>query len=349
MKNKKLLFILLLLVTAVFSTTLALAQPQAAAQMPGRIVVANRASGSISVISTQTDQLIGTYELPAGDNTPEPMYVVYTRQGSHVFVGDRANNRVVVFNSRDFSVEALIPAGAGIFHMWADPRGTQLWVNNDIDNTITVINPRTLHVITTFDLPADLVAMGGKPHDVILDPQGRYAYVTMLGFAGDSDYLLQYDARTFTELNRAPVGKDPHVSLTAHNNFLYVPAQGSNLVSVFDRRDLTLVDALAIPGAHGAGMPLQGQVFYTTNLSGGGTDGIFAIELRTNTILGSVDTPYAVPHNIALTPAGDKLYVTHSGGTSDKVTVYEIGADALPVLSGEVTVEFNPFGLSYVP
>ena len=82
-------------------------------------------------------------------------------------------------------------------------------------------------------------------------------------------------------------------------------------------------------------MPLSSQVFYTTNLPNGGTDGLMAIDLRTNTILGTTDTPYAVPHNIALTPAADKLYVTHSGGTSDKVTVYEIGADHLPVLVDE--------------
>jgi YVTN family beta-propeller protein len=277
------------------------------------------------------------------------MYVVFTRQGNRVFVGDRANDQVVVFQARDFSVEAVVPTGAGVFHMWADARGTQLWVNNDIDNTLTVINPGTLAVEATIDVPADLVAMGGKPHDVILDPEGNYAYVTMLGFAGDNDYLLQYDAHTFTELNRAPVGKDPHVSLTFHNEFIYVPAQNSDLVSVFNRHMLELVDEINVPGAHGAGMPLNGQVFYTTNLTGGGTDGLFAIDLRTNEVLGTTDTPYAVPHNIALTPTADKLYLTHSGGTSDKVTVYEIGADDLPVLIGEVTVEFNPFGLSYVP
>ena len=38
----------------------------------GEVVVANRGSGSISVISTQTDELIGTIPLPAGDNPPEP-------------------------------------------------------------------------------------------------------------------------------------------------------------------------------------------------------------------------------------------------------------------------------------
>jgi len=349
MKSKKILVILLLFLAMLVPSSLALAQNQADAAARGKIVVANRASGTISVINTQTDKLIGNYDLPEGENDPEPMYVVFTRTGNRVFVGDRANDRVVVFRARDFSVETTLPAGAGVFHMWADARSTQLWVSNDIDNTMTVINPRTLAVEATVDLPADLVAMGGKPHDVILSPEGDYAYVTMLGFTGENDYLVQYDAHTFAEMNRAPVGKDPHVSLTFHNDFIYVPAQNSNIVSVFNRNTLDLVDEIEAPGAHGAGMPLNGQVFYTTNLPGGGTDGLIAIDLRTNTILGTTDTPYAVPHNIALTPAADKLYVTHSGGTSDKVTVYEIGADNLPVLKGEVTVEFNPFGLSYVP
>lgn len=349
MKSKKFLILLLLLLAALFPASLTLAQTQADANAGGKVVVANRASGSISVIDTQTDELLGTYDLPAGENDPEPMYVVFTRTGNRVFVGDRANDQVVVFRARDFSVEDVIPTGEGVFHMWADARGNQLWVNNDIDNTITVINPGTLTVEATIDLPADLVAMGGKPHDVVLGPLGNYAYVTMLGFAGDNDYLVQYDAQTYAEVNRAPVGKDPHVSLTFHNNLIYVPAQNSDLVSVFNRYTLDLVDEITAPGAHGAGMPLSGQVFYTTNLPNGGTDGLMAIDLRTNTILGTTDTPYAVPHNIALTPAADKLYVTHSGGTSDKVTVYEIGADHLPVLVDEVTVGFNPFGLSYVP
>ena len=60
----------------------------------------------------------------------------------------------------------MAPAGRGVFHMWADYRGRQLWVNNDIDKTTTVIDPSTLEVLATVPTPADLVAMGGKPHDV---------------------------------------------------------------------------------------------------------------------------------------------------------------------------------------
>jgi DNA-binding beta-propeller fold protein YncE len=276
------------------------------------------------------------------------MYVTYSKRGNHVFVGDRANNRVVVFDADDYSVVTSIDAGAGVFHMWADALDRQLWVNNDIDNTATVINPRTLSVITTVAMPSDLIAKGYKPHDVILNPSGRFAYVTMVG-PGPFDYLVQFSTRTFMEVNRATVGKDPHVSLTWRNNRLYVPSQNSNVVSVFNRRTLQLVEEISVPGAHGAGMTPNGKVFYTTNLPGGGTDGLFAIDTRTNAVIGSSDTPYPVPHNIVVT-RNNKLFLTHSGATSDKVTIYSVtNQEPVPVLIGEVGVGLNPFGLAYVP
>jgi YVTN family beta-propeller protein len=317
----------------------------------GKIVVANRADGTISIIDSKTDEVVDTVALPAGENPPEPMYVVYSAAKNRVFVGDRGNDRVVVFDAGDFSVEATVEAGAGVFHMWADGRNQQLWVNNDIDNTTTVINPRTLEVIATVPTPADLVAQGGKPHDVILGPFGRLAYVTVVGLPGENDYLVQYNTRTFEEINRAPVGKDPHVSLARQHNQLYVPSQNSNVVIVFNRFTLEEIERIEVPGAHGAGMSPNGNVFYTTNLPGGGTDGLFAIDTRTNSLIGDpVDTPYPVPHNIALTPDGRKLFVTHSGATADKVTVYTVSQhNPVPVYAGEVTVGLNPFGLAFVP
>lgn len=45
-----------------------------------------------------------------------------------------------------------------------------------------------------------------------------------------------------------------------------------------------------------------------------------------------------------------KLFLTHSGGASDKVTIYAVSVeDPNPTLIGEVTVGLNPFGLAYVP
>ncbi len=314
-----------------------------------KIVIANRLSGTISVIDTKTDDVIGTYDLSDDIHTAEPMYVVYNPKNHSVFVGDRANDRVIALNADDFSKKADINTGSGVFHMWADPRGKQLWVNNDIDNSITVIDPSSFTVITTVDIPSDLVNMGGKPHDVVLGPFGQFAYVSIVGFSGDSDYIIQYNTNTFSEVGRVAVGKDPHLSLTRKNQFLYVPCQGSNAVYVINRYSLKIKKILEIPGAHGAGMALNGRTFYTTNLPGGGSEGLWAIDTRKNKIIGSIDSPNPIPHNIALTPNGKKLYITHSGGTADQVSIYTFKRHSrIPVYSKSVTVGLNPFGLTFV-
>ena len=319
--------VLLVLVAALtlFVSLPAAASEQTPGSGAGQVVVANRASGTISVIDAGSDQLVGTYALPTGANTPEPMYVSYVKGSNYVFVGDRANSRVVAFDAADYSVVSTIPAGSGVFHQWADERGSQLWVNNDVDNTVTVIDPQALNVLGS-----------------------RSAAVTMIG-GSVHDWLIQFDTETFTEVNRAQVGLDPHVSLTQRNKLIYVPAQNSSTVTVLDRNDLALVTEIAVPGAHGAAMSPNGKVFYTTNLPGGGNDGLFAIDTRTNAVLGTSSTPFPVPHNLVISK-NDKLFLTHSGGTSDRVTIYDVTtANPIPMLRGDVTVGLNPFGIAYVP
>lgn len=330
-------------------TMLVTGSANAANSSAGEVVVANRASGTISVINADTNQVAMTLALPSGPNAPEPMYVTYSKAADAVIVGDRANSRVVIFDADDYSVVGTINTGAGVFHQWANKQGDQLWVNNDIDNSATVIDPKAMTVLSTVAMPADLVAQGFKPHDVVLDAKGKSAFVTLLGGAAANDWVVKFSTDTFGEVGRAPVGQDPHVSLTQQNKLLYVAAQNSNVVTVLDRDTLEVVTELSVPGAHGAGMARNGKTFYTTNLPGGGVDGIYAIDTKTNTILGSTDTPFPVPHNIVLTK-NDQLFVTHSGGSADKVTVYAVSTpNPVPELTGDITVGLNPFGLAFVP
>jgi DNA-binding beta-propeller fold protein YncE len=342
---------ILLVATLLVGLFPATAQAQTADPSRAKIVVANRGSGSISIIDAKSAMLHETLALPPGENQPEPMYVVYTPAKNRVWVGDRANDRVVAFDANNFSVETIVPVGAGVFHMWADPQNQQLWVVGDRDLTISVVDLKSETVLTSVPIPADLQALGGKPHDTILDPTRNLAFVTVNGVAGPHDYVVQYSTETFEELSRAAVGKDAHLSLARQDNQLYVPCQGSNAVFVLDRESMQILTTIDVPGAHGAGMARDGQVFYTTNLPGGGAQGLFAIDTATNTLLGpATDTPYPVPHNIALTPDSRTLFVTHSGPTADKVTVYSASQqNPLPVFVSEVTVGLNPFGLTYVP
>ena len=74
--------------------------------------------------------------------------------------------------------------------MWASPRCRQLWVVNDVDKVLTVIDTVSLNVVATIPIPADLAVLGGRPHDVITDPTQPFAYVSMLGLSEQWDYVV---------------------------------------------------------------------------------------------------------------------------------------------------------------
>lgn len=314
----------------------------------GKIVVANRGSGTISIIDAESHQLTATVSLPPGANAPEPMYVVNTRFPNRVWVGDRANNQVVVMDGDSFAVVKTVPCGAGVFHMWADAFGQELWVVNDIDKTCTVVDARRMKAVATIPMPEDLVVIGARPHDVVLDPFGFSAYVTMINVNPQFDVIVQFCTWTGEELNRAEVGKDPHVSFNWRTWEVYSPCQNSNAVLVLDACSLNITDQISVPGAHGAVTSPDGKRFYTTNIPGLGVDAVFCIDARSNGLVGMpADTPYTTPHNLALTSDGRKLFVTHSGA-NNKVSVCRIRRDGSPQLMGEVTVGNNPFGLAFV-
>src|SRR5262245_1401807 len=152
-------------------TTLAVDAPASAGLLGQQMVVANRGDASISVIDVATSG-VTTFALPPGANRPEPMYVVYSPVNDLVFVGDRANNRVVAYNARTYDVIAgNIPTLPGVFHMWGNTARDQLWVANDTSRSVSVIDMRTFAILATIATPNDL-GPSAIPHDVILDPSG---------------------------------------------------------------------------------------------------------------------------------------------------------------------------------
>ena len=318
----------------------------------GNIVVANRESGTISVIDVKTDKLLRMVHLPQGPNdaVPEPMYVVNTNSWfeSFVWVGDRANDRVVVFDADTYDVVDVVPCGDGVFHMWAHPWRGQLWVVNDIDNTVTVIDTYDNSVIATIPMPADLIDAGAKPHDVVFGPFGIFAYVSFLNTPDPvNDAVVQFDTFQFQPRRRADVGEDPHLSFNWRTWELYMPCQGSDAIYVLDSITLSEIKVIDAPGAHGAITSRNGKRFYSTNLPGSGTNGVYSVNTRSLEIIGMADTPDSVPHNVALDRRGRKLYVTHSG-PNNTVSVFKIKRNGQFEFVSSIEVGDNPFGLAFV-
>ena len=128
------------------------------------------------------------------------MYVSHDRRTNTVFVGDRANDQIFALDDETYAVTGTIPVGAGVFHQWLNSRPRQLWVVNDGDKTLSVINLNDLSVIITIPIPGDLDADGGKPHDVCV--ADKRAFVSIVGLSGATDAVVQYSTKSFLETGR---------------------------------------------------------------------------------------------------------------------------------------------------
>lgn len=317
----------------------------------GKVVVANRTSGDLTVIDVRTSRVSKTIDLPRKNNRRgEPMYVV--QAGREVLVGDRAHDRVLRYDSRSLRLKGEIGVGKGVFHMWSD--GRQLWVNNDLDNTTSVIDLRRMRVQKTVKMPADLVARGFKPHDVWVGY--GFAWVSLIK-ATEPGFVIQYSTRSFRELRRAEVGIDPHLWLDRWTGLLAVPAQGSNRVDFLSGLSLRRLHRIAAAGSHGVFSPFISRSLFVTNLPGMGKADLYSMALgfgpfQAPKLVATTDTGSPVAHNIATTPFGTRIFVTHSGAMARDVTIYAPNSLFRPDRGlrklGTVKAGLNPFGLAYV-
>src|SRR3989475_8375608 len=82
----------------------------------------------------------------------------------------------------------------------APARDPQLWVSNEVSNTISVIAPRTNTVTAT-------ITVGKRPRGMALSPDGRTVYVAL----GQDDAVGVIDVAKATLTRTIPVGRDPEL------------------------------------------------------------------------------------------------------------------------------------------
>lgn len=295
------------------------------------VVVANRGGASLSVINAKNDKIKHTVSI-AGS---EPMYVVYVPKTDRLYVGDRKQNKVHVLHPGTFKIQRSIAVGNGVFHMWADGKGQHLWVANDVDNTVSVI--------TLADNSVRTLQLDAKPHDVFLTKDGKTAFVSVL-IDGAPDKVYAFDTASLSKTGETAVGEDPHLFFMEGAQQLYVPCQTGG-VYVLNRNLSAAANTIALTGTHGIYGSRDGQFAYVTNLPG---NQLYSLDTSSAALVGSaLNTTVITPHNVVINRKDNKLFVTHSGPTADKVTVYSVSSAGALAQTKVLTAGVNPFGLTY--
>jgi len=208
--------------------------------------------------------------------------LAYSATQNAVFVassggfGDAAGPaQVLRLDPATLAVQQRIPLERKGFGVVLDDANNRLYVGNTVDTSVTVVDIAQNHVVGTVQLMEKVTGKDGKSH-------------------------YSHDLRELV--------------VDAPNNRLYVTghSQEGSVLFVVDTQSLTLLDT--IPGlgnakAPGLALDAAGKRVYTSNLLG---------EVVTvGTDSGKVEQRFKVsaeqPMNIALDPAGSRLFVTDQG------------------------------------
>ena len=252
---------------------------------------------------------------------------------------------VNVINTSTNAIVATIAVGRGCHCVGPDgiavhPDGTRVYVTNEMDNTMTVIDGLTNAVIGT-------VPVGNAPSAVTVSPDGRRVYVVN-GTSQTSVSVL--DAITNAVLATIPLGvvQARGITISPDGTRVYVTTYGTGSVKVINTASNTVVATIST-GNIGLGLDTtpNGARLYVATFpfnNSGNPPWVSVIDTATNALLGNITVAPPFPSDVGITPDGGRAYVIASNGTPviNLATHGIIGT--IPPPSSGSGVDFTPDG-----
>jgi YVTN family beta-propeller protein len=215
----------------------------------------------------------------------------------------------------------------------------RLYVTNQDDATISVIDLPSRRVVDTIDLQTLGFGATAKPHHAQVEPDGTHWYATLIG-AGK---VLKFDAS-----NRIVGSVDLEVpgliALHPTRDLLVVARSMSAVnpprrIALIRRSDMKLLDEIDIFFPRPHAIVTAGNYAYVASL---GVNQLASVNLDDGTVtLVDVEGPQHTLTQFALSPDG--RWLTATGSTSNQLLLYSLDDPARPRLARTIETEKGPF------
>lgn len=217
----------------------------------------------------------------------------------------------------------------------------RLYMTNQDDATVSVIDVKTRTLLETVDLQKLGFGPNAKPHHTQVESDGSFWYVTLIG-AGK---VLKLDRQ-----NRIVGSVDMEVpgllALDPNSDRLLVARSMSAVnpprrLAIIRRSDMTMLDEVDVffPRPHALAIDPRGHYAYVGSL---GVNQMAAVRLADGEVtLIDVDGPYHTLTQFSISPDGRWLAAT--GSTSNQLLVFDIAQEGKPVYSRSVAQVGGPF------
>ncbi len=220
-------------------------------------------------------------------------------------------------------------------------QGPRLYVANQDDATVSIIDAASLRVVETLDLAPLGFGPNAKPHHAQVEPDGSYWYLTMIG-AGK---VVKFD-RANRIVGSVALEVPGLLSLDPTADRLIVGRSMSAVnppkrIAIIRRSDMTLIDEYEVffPRPHALVVDPRGTHAYTASL---GVNQFASVRLADGQSV-LVDYPGGPQTftQFAVSPDGRWLAVTAQ--SANQLLVYDVKNPDQPVLARTIPMAKGPF------
>ena len=310
--------------------------------LSGPAYITNYAGNTVSILNPDSNQIVDN--LPTGISANGPSGIAVHPDGTKLYVANRPQygrraGSLSVIDLAERKVIAIIPVGVAPLGVAINPTGERVFVANEGSFSLSVINTLTNQPFIDLSVPnlgANPFPRGVAAHPNPLQPLVYVTNRTVNSYSDDAQnpYIDQCDAL----VARPPVNVNPD--------------QCVGSLSIFDV-DLKLqVGSVAVGLApEGVAVHPDGMLVYVAN-SGDRT--VSVLETVFNRVVGVIalnefggapQDPQLIPRGVAVSPDGNRLYVTDGGGNR----LFVIDTTANHAIVGIVPVGQRPFGVAVSP
>lgn len=229
------------------------------------------------------------------------------------------------------------PGAAGVA---VPATGPVLYVANQNDATVTLIDVRTNEVIQTVDLQQLGYGPNAKPHHIVAETDGSYWYVSLIG----ENKILKFD-RQNRVVGEAVFEVPGMMALHPTRDLLFV---GRSMTAVNPPQRIGIVTRSAMeveelpvffPRPHAIALDPVSDVVYSASL---GVNQMAAVDWEQEQVnLVAVDGDPAALMQFALSP--DRTTLVISGEVSGELFVFDVSDPLHPQLADRIDVGVQPF------
>jgi RNA polymerase sigma factor (sigma-70 family) len=272
--------------------------------------VVNGGNGSLSVLDTRSDAVIGTIMVGKG-----PRAIALNPPAERLYVANGRDGTISVVNTRSDTVIATLPSGGNSPSAIAvQPLTNRVYVANAGDNSLSVFDGTTDALLTT-------LKVGSVPFSLAVHPTTNRIYVANWG----SNSLSVIDGETNTLMATIPVGVTPlDVSVNLATNRIYVTHILGNSLSVIDGATNQVIKVVRV-GSCPYGVAVNtttNRIYVSRSPSGMRRGTLSVIDGATHRVVANVRTASGVM-GLTVTPATNKVYAANV--QMDTVSVFSEG------------------------